>query len=263
MKIVVLLKQTPDTETRVKVAGDGRSVAESEINWIVNPYDEFAVEEALRIKERMGQGEVVVLSLGPERVSSALRSSLAMGADRAVHLHDAALEGGDPLVTARALAAALRKIGFDLILAGKYGVGEDNASVPAMVAELLDLPSVSVVNKIELTEGGARCHRVIEGGVEVIETRLPAVISAQKGLNEPRYASLKGIMAAKKKEIAVWGLTALGLVASEVGSAGAGLEWVKVELPPERAQCRIIDGESVETKVKELVRSLREEAKVV
>jgi electron transfer flavoprotein beta subunit len=263
MKIVVCLKQTPDTETRVKIGPDGRSVAEGEINWVVNPYDEFAVEEALRIKERLGRGEVVVVSLGPDRTASALRSALAMGADRAVLLKDAAFEAGDPLGAARALAAALQKIGFDLILCGKYGVGEDNAAVPAMVAELLGLPSVSVVNKLELGEGRARCHRVIEGGLEVVETSLPCVISAQKGLNEPRYASLKGIMAAKKKEIAVWGAADIGVGASEVGRAGAAIEWVKVELPAPRSECKIIGGESVQAQVKELVRLLREEAKVI
>jgi electron transfer flavoprotein beta subunit len=263
MKIAVCVKQTPDTETRVKVASDGRSVDEEGINWILNPYDEFAVEEALRIKERQGQGEVVLLSLGSERTTSALRSGLAMGADRAVLLSDPSFAGGDFFTTARVLAAALGKVGYDLILCGRYGVGQDNASVPAMIAELLDLPSVSVVNKLELGEGTARCHRVIEGGVEVVETRLPCVISAQKGLNEPRYASLKGIMAAKKKEVTTWGAADLGLSADEVGASGRTLEWARVELPPARAECRIVAGESVEAQVKELVRLLREEAKVI
>ena len=186
-----------------------------------------------------------------------------MGADRAVLLSDAAFAGGDVITTARVLAAALTKVGFDLVLCGKYGVGDDNASVPAMIAELLDLPSVSVVNKLELGQGTARCHRVIEGGVEVVETRLPCVISAQKGLNEPRYASLKGIMAAKKKEIASWGASDLGLSAAEVGAGGRTTEWTRVELPPARGECKIIGGDSVEAKVKELVRLLREEAKVI
>jgi len=263
MKIIVCVKQTPDTETRVKIAPDGRSLLDADVNWIVNPYDEFAVEEGLRIKERKGASEVVVLSLGGERAASALRSALAMGADRGILLKDAAFAGGDAFSTARALAAAIKKEGYDLVLCGKYGVGEDNASVPAMIAELLDVPSVSVVNKLELEEGRARCHRVIEGGEEIVETTLPAVLSAQKGLNEPRYASLKGIMAAKKKEIAVWTASDLGLAPSDVGAAGAGLTWVRVEQPPARQECKIVKGESVPAQVKELVRLLREEAKVI
>jgi electron transfer flavoprotein beta subunit len=196
MKIVVCVKQVPDTETRVRIAPEANAIVESDINWVVSPYDEFAIEEALKIKEARG-GEVVLLTLGPDRVQSALRTGLAMGADRAVHLKDAAFDQADTLGTARALAAAVAKIGgVELILAGQQGMGGDHSQIPGLLAELLDLPQVTVATKLELGDGKAVVEREVEGATEVWEAVLPCVISAQKGLNTPRYASLKGIMAA-------------------------------------------------------------------
>lgn len=259
MKIIVCLKQVPDTETRVKIAPDGIGIAEGEINWIVSPYDEFAVEEALRIKEAKG-GEVVLVSVGPERVQTALRNGLAMGADSAVHVKDPLLDKADPLATARALAAAIRTLApFDLILAGQQGVGGDNGQVPGLLAETLDLPQVTVAVKIELQEGKAMVEREIEGGRETWETSLPAVVSTQKGLNEPRYASLKGIMAAKKKQVQTLDLAALGLTAADVAPR---TEIVSMELPPARPAVRLIEGDPA-VQAKELLRLLHEEAKVI
>jgi electron transfer flavoprotein beta subunit len=259
MKIVVCIKQVPDTETRIRINPEGTGIAEADVNWIVSPYDEFAIEEALRIKEAKG-GEVVLVCLGPDRVQSALRSGLAMGADSGVHLKDPLFDATDTLGTARALAAAVKGLApFDLVLTGQQGVGGDHSQVPGLLAELLDLPQVTVAVKIEIQDGQAVVEREIEGAHETWQTTLPAVVSAQKGLNEPRYASLKGIMAAKKKPIETKDAAALGLDAAALAPATrvAGLE-----LPPARPGVRMIEGDP-ETQASELLRLLHEEAKVI
>jgi electron transfer flavoprotein beta subunit len=258
MKIAVCIKQVPDTETRIRIAPDGQGILESDVNWIVSPYDEFAVEEALRIKEAKG-GEVVLVSLGPDRVQSALRSGLAMGADSALHLKDPLFERTDALGTAWALAIALKPRAPDLILMGQQGVGGDNAQVPGLVAEILDLPQVTMAVKIELHEGKATIEREIEGAHETWDVTLPAVVSAQKGLNEPRYASLKGIMAAKKKLIETKGAADLGLAPERLAPK---TRVVALELPPSRSAVKMIEGDA-DTQVKELLRLLHEEAKVI
>jgi electron transfer flavoprotein beta subunit len=258
MKIAVCVKQVPDTETRVRIAPDGKGIVESDVNWVVSPYDEFAIEEALRIKEKSG-GEVVLVALGPDRVQSALRSGLAMGADAAVHLKDPLFDAADTFGVGRALAAAIKGLGADLVLTGQTGVGGDNGQVPGLVAAFLDLPQVTMAVKMEVQDGKATIEREIEGAHEVWETSLPAVVSAQKGLNEPRYASLKGIMAAKKKPIDTKDAAALGLSAEQLAPK---TEVVAMELPPARAAVRLIEGDA-DTQVKELLRVLHEEAKVI
>ncbi len=250
MKIAVCVKQVPDTETRIRIAADGKGIVDSDVSWVVSPYDEIALEEALRIKEAKG-GEVVLLSLGPDRVVTALRNGLAMGADSAIHLKDPLFDAADTAGTAKALAAALAVLGADLILMGQQGVGGDHSQMPGLLAETLDLPQVTVAVKVEVQDGKARVEREIEGGREVWETSLPAVISAQKGLNEPRYASLKGIMAAKKKPLEVKPVTL------EAG----GLEALDLALPPERKPGRIL-GEGADA-VLALIQALRTEAKVL
>jgi electron transfer flavoprotein beta subunit len=258
MKIIVCVKQVPDTETRVRIGAPG-SIAENDVNWIVSPFDEFAVEEALRLKEANG-GEVVLVSMGPDRVQSALRSGLAMGADSAVHLKDPLFEATDTLGTARVLAAALKTMApFDLVLTGHQGAGGDNGQMPGLLAELLDLPQVTVAVKIAVTGASATVEREVEGARETWETSLPAVISAQKGLNEPRYASLKGIMAAKKKPVEVKDAAALGLDAATLAPKASV---VAMELPPARAAVRMIEGDA-DAQVQELLRLLHEEAKVI
>jgi electron transfer flavoprotein beta subunit len=260
MKIVVCVKQVPDTETRVKIAASGDAISDADVaNWIVSPYDEFAIEEAIRIKEAKG-GEVVLVTVGPERAQSALRTGLAMGADSALHVKDAALDASDTLGVARALAAAIRTVApFDLVLCGQQGVGGDNSQVPGMLAELLDVPQVTVAVKIELQEGSALVEREVDGGRETWETPLPALVSAQKGLNEPRYASLKGIMAAKKKPIQALDAAALGL---DAAALAAKVKVTAMELPPARPAVKMIEGDS-DTQAKELIRLLHEEAKVI
>jgi electron transfer flavoprotein beta subunit len=259
MKLAVCVKQVPDTETRIRIAPDGKGLVESDINWIVSPYDEFAIEEALRQKEKHG-GEVVLISLGPDRVQQALRTGLAMGADSAIHLKDPLFDAADTLGVARALAGAIKTLGaVDVVFLGQQGVGGDNSQVPALLAELLDLPQVTMAVKLELQGGKGTIEREIEGAHETWETSLPCVISAQKGLNEPRYASLKGIMAAKKKQMQALDAKAVGLDAAALQPK---TQLVKLELPAARPGVKLIEGDPA-TQVKELLRLLHEEAKVL
>jgi electron transfer flavoprotein beta subunit len=258
MKIIVCVKQVPDTETRIRIGADGRSIAENDVTWVVSPYDEFAIEEALKIKEAKG-GEVILVTVGPDRAQSALRNGLAMGADSALHLKDPLFEGLDTLGTAWALAAAIKPLSADLVLAGQQGVGGDHSQIPGLLAEILDLPQVTMAVKIEIGEAKATVTREIEGAQETWETTLPAVISAQKGLNEPRYASLKGIMAAKKKSITVQDAAALGLTAEKLAPR---VKVTSLELPPTRQAVKMVTGDP-DSQVKELLRLLHEEAKVL
>lgn len=256
MEIAVLLKQVPATESLIEIAEGGRAIKTDGINWVMNPYDELAVEEALQIRAAAG-GTVTVFSLGPEKAIETLRTALAMGADTAVRIDP---EGTvlDGLATARVLAGELKKASFDLIVAGHRAVDDDNFQVGPAVAEFMDVPHVSMVIHQELLDGRIRCTRTIEGGTLVVEAPLPALITTQRGLNEPRYASLPGIMKAKKKPIDTRRL-------SETGT-DPGAPMVKtlaMRLPPQRKGGRIIDGESPAAKAAALVKALREEAKVL
>ncbi|MBI2846232.1 MAG: electron transfer flavoprotein subunit beta/FixA family protein [Chloroflexi bacterium] len=259
MNIVVCIKQVPDTASVIKVK-DGQIDYEG-LTWVVNPYDEYALEEALRIKEKQGSGKVTLLSLGPERVKEALKTGLAMGADEAVHLKDPAFEGLDSFTTAKVLAAALKKTPFDLIWCGWKGVDADQGVVGISLAELLDLPHVSFVTKVEIAPDGksATLEKEIEGGHEVVETNLPALFTAQKGLNEPRYPTLKGIMAVKSKIIQEWSAVDLGVSTAELEPLA---EVVGASLPPARKVGRMLSGTPQEMAA-ELVRLLHEEANVI
>lgn len=255
MNIVVCLKQTFDTEAKIKLTSDGQ-IDSTGVNLIINPYDEFAVEEALKIKEKLG-GEVVVISVGGDQVQEAIRQALAMGADRAVLVKDPALDPADHSLTAAALAKVLEGISYDLILTGWVAIDDNAAQVPGRLAEKLNLPQVNMAVKIEVADGKAVVHREAEGATEIIEVPLPAVLTAQKGLNEPRYPSLKGIMGAKKKELKIVSAADLGL---EAGSPQVKV--LEYSLPPTRQAGRIIEGEPEEA-AGELARALREEAKAI
>ncbi len=261
MNIIVCIKQVPDTESKIRISKDNKSIDESDINFVVNPFDEYAVEEALRIKEAKG-GEVTLISAGKEKVTAALRTCLAMGADKAILIKEDLFDRSDSLTIARALAATIKTLNFDLILFGKMGVGTDNGQVGPMVAQMLGLPHIGVVVKLELKDGTIVAHREIEGATEVVESMFPAVITAQKGLNEPRYASLKGIMMAKKKEITIKTASESGLQPNEMGEEGAILKVERIAFPPERPAGQIIDGEPAEA-AKKLAKLLREEAQVI
>ena len=261
--IVVLLKQVPDTEAVIQIAEDKTSIKTEDVKWIINPYDEFAVEEALRIKERQGGGKVVIFTAGPDRAVESMRTALAMGADEGVLIDDPAAEGGDALGTARVLAAAIKEIPYDLIIAGMRAVDDDGYQVPAAVAELLGIPQVSMVIREDIRDGKIVCERTVEGGTVVVEAELPALFTTQRGINEPRYASLPGIMKAKKKPLVRKTLADLGIDPSEVGKAGAKSRVRRLSFPPERSPGKIIEGDTQEAKAAELVRLLSEEAKVI
>jgi len=240
MKILVALKQVPDTETTIRLAADGRSLDLGDVKWITSPYDENALEEALRLKEALG-AEVTAVAVGGEKVRPVLQNALALGAQEAVRL--AAEPTDDPLAIAQALAGFARDRGFDLILLGNKGFGGDNSAVGPMLAELLGLAQANVVTRLELLDGRFRAER---------EGALPEVVTAQRGLNEPRYANLKGIMAAKKKTI------------TEVDAVAAAPQVVvaALSLPPARAQGRRLEGAPA-AQAAELLGLLRTEAKLI
>lgn len=260
MKIAVCVKSVPDTEAKINIAGDGVNIDRANVRFITSPYDEFAIEEALRLKEKHG-GETTAFSVGGDEVTEVLRDTLARGIDSAVHIKDAELEDADPLTVAHVLAAAIADGGYDLVLCGQQGVGGDNNQVPSMLAELLDLPQATLVLKLEIAGDKFKAEREIEGAHETVEGSMPALISAQKGLNEPRYPSIKGVMAARRKEIAVKDAAALGL-AGRFARDKRKLVRVKLTTPPERPQGKMIEGDP-ETQARMLAKLLREEAKVI
>ena len=264
MKAVCFVKSVPDTETRVRLAGD--RLDKSEIKYILNPYDEFAVEEAVRKKEAGVVDEVVVISMGPQRAQEAIRSALAMGADRGVHIEDDALDGSDAYVTAKVLVEAFKKEGgvdnFQLLIFGQRAIDGDTWTVPEMFAEMLGIPAVTNIVKLDVEGDKATAVRMVEGGEEVFEVQLPAVFAGRKGLNEPRYPSLPNIMKAKKKPINKYSISDLGLSPEEVGKNGSFTEVLKYELPPPRQAGRKVEGDPEEV-VEELIKFLKEVAQVL
>ena len=249
MNIVVCVKQVPDTEARVQIAGDGKSIETQDINFILNPYDEFAVEQALLTREKLG-GEVTVLSLGGDSAAAAIRTAMAMGADKGILLKTSE-PADDPLQVARAIAREIGPTGVDVVFFGKQAVGHEHGQVGILVTELLAIPGISEVSEIEITENSATGKREIEGGTESFQCSLPAMFTTQKGLNEPRYPSLKGRMAAKKKPLEV----------KEIILGEQLLAIESLNYPPQRERGKIV-GQGAAAAV-ELVRLLREEAKVI
>ncbi len=247
MKIAVCIKRVADSETRVKIGPDGKSIDEGGVKFVLNPYDEFAVEEALTLKG--DTGEVVVVAVGSESSQETIRTALAMGADRGI-----LLKGGpsaDPFAVAQTLAAELAEGGYDIIFFGKLAIDDYNHAVGPMVAELLGLPCVSAITKLTIADGAGTAEREIEGGIEVVAFRLPAVLTTDKGLNEPRYPALRGIMLAKKKPLEV----------KDAEVPSGSVEVLELSLPPERQAGRIV-GEGPDA-VNALIEALRNEAKVL
>lgn len=260
MKIAVCIKAVPDTETKISIASDKKHIETAGVKYITSPYDEFAVEEALKIKEKHG-GEIIGFSLGGSEVIDVLKNCLARGLDNAVHLKDDLFADLDPLSTAICLAAAIQDQQFDIILCGQQGVGGDNNQVPSILAELLNLPQVNLIVKLEIEDNKFKAEREIEGAREVIAGVLPAVFSAQKDLNTPRYPSIKEIMAAKRKEIATKNAQDLG-IANDIAQTKNQVILQELSLPPARPTGRKLEG-TADEQVKQLVRALRNEAKVI
>ena len=251
MKIVVCVKQVPDTETKVVIASDGLSIDPADVKYVMNPYDEFAVEEALKLKEAAGEGEVIVLTLGNESAQPVMRTAMAMGADSGVLLKAENAALADGLAIARVLAAEIKEMGADLILAGKIAIDGYGHQVATMLGELLDLPVLPTAKSLVIDEGLATIQRDIEGGKETVTAKLPCVITAEKGLNDPRYPALKGIMQAKRKPLEV----------KDVTLDTAGVEILEMSYPPKKPEGRIV-GEGPEAAA-ELVKLLRDEAQVI
>jgi len=264
MKIAVCIKQVPDTEARLRLNKQGTWIEEDDLPFVINESDECALEEALQIREK-SSGEVVVFSLGPERVREALRKGLALGADRAVHLHDPAFALGDPMATSRALAAAVGRESFDLVLTGSQSDDLGWGVTASLLAARLGLPHAWLVMGIQVEDGGgsARVVREMEAGKnEIFRLRLPAVLEVQAGINHPRYASLKGIMQAKRKEIASLSRADLNLAEADSGAAGSRVEILGVDLPRAGRGARILEGDAATT-TSQLVELLRGEARVL
>lgn len=250
MKIAVCLKRVPDMDVRFKIAPGGKSVDETGLKFDISDFDGYAVEAALQIKEKDNAGEVVVISLGGDVVQETLRKAMSMGADRAVHLkHDGAVV--DSFAIASALAAELKDGGYDLVMFGRMSIDTAHGAVGLMVAEQLGLPCVTAISKLEFAGTTAKMRRELEGAYELVECALPAVVTIDEGIARPRYPSLKGIMAAKKKP----------LETKPAQLAEQRLALDSFSLPPERSGGRII-GEGPAA-VPELIRLLKEEAKVL
>lgn len=259
MKILVLVKSVPDTETKVKLGAGGKSLDDAEFKYMVNPYDEFAIEEAVRTQEKQG-GESVVVSVGASRCQEAIRKALAMGIDRGVWVNTEGHAGElDSLAVSKVIAAIVKQESPDVVFAGQMAIDDYSSHVGPMVAELCGMPCIQVATKIEWKDGskGARVEREVEGGmVEVYDVRAPMVIGAQKSLNEPRFPSLPGIMKAKKKPLAEKKI-------AEFPPGAAVVETLQWSLPADKAPGKVFKGEPVEQMVAKVVGLLRSEAKVL
>jgi electron transfer flavoprotein beta subunit len=262
MNLVACVKQVPSSEARIQIAADGRSIDRTNVEFVINPYDEYAIEEGLRIREKFG-GTLTVITIGPQKAEEALRTALALGADRALIIKDEALLGGDCHSIARILAEVIRPLSADLVLCGKSTIDLDDHGVGVALAEILALPHVSIVSRIEwMDDKRIRAVREIEGATEVAEVTIPAVLTANKGLNEPRYPSLPGIMKAKKKPIEEVSSEQLGLDKSTMGEQGSRVEITALEPPPMRSEGKKLAGDPRES-VMTVLRALREERKIL
>ncbi|MBO0888703.1 electron transfer flavoprotein subunit beta/FixA family protein [Candidatus Bathyarchaeota archaeon] len=249
MKIIVCLRRVPDTAARIRIAADGKSIDTSDVEFVINPYEEYALEQGVQLKEKHG-GEVTVLTVGPEKSTQVIMKALALGADKAIHLRTEELQV-DPGSIAGTIAEELKGHEFDVLLFGKKGVDDDNQQLGQMVGELLTIPCITQIVKLELSNGKATAHREVEGGALVVETTLPAAFTAEKDLTVPRYASLRELVAAKKKPIAV----------KDVKLKPPLLEIVSIQNPPPRPPGKVV-GKGIEA-VPVLVKLLHEEAKVI
>lgn len=259
MKIAVCVKQVPDSETRITLKEPAAELDESGFTRVLNPYDQFAVEEAVRIKERTEGCEVTAITIGPDRVKESIKKDcLAVGCDKAIIIDDPALADLDEAGTAKVLAAALKRDEYDLILCGLKAIDGDGGQVGILVAEELEIGHVSVVTHLELGDGDLTATRDIEGGQEIVGASLPALITCQKGLNEPRLPSLPNIMKAGAKPMETLTCADLG-----IEPPAAMVTYKTYSPPPPRAECKLVEADDPAAAAKELARLLREEAKVI
>lgn len=259
MNIYVFVKQVPDTEARIRVNSQGNGIVTDEITFMDSPYDEYAVEEAIKTAENNPGSTVTAVTIGPDRSVSLLRDDLAKGVNEAVHIKTDEFGDNDALTTAKIIAAFLKDKQYDLIFFGNKAYGSDNSLVPSMAASLLNIPILNVVVKLKIDGKKAAAERQVEGMTETVEAQMPCAISAQKGLNEPRIKSLKGIMAAKKKEIPVITPDQLGL---DSKSLAKGLNLIKMTPPQLKSKGKIVESEP-EVAAKELADYLKNELKLI
>lgn len=267
MDIIVLMKQVPDTEAPVEIAESKDCLDTEDLKWAINPYDEFALEEALLIKEAGDDVTVTAVTVGPDRVSEAIRVAYAMGVDNAIHINDEYDEeqfgAVDAYTTSKIIAKVLEDTPHDLIIAGNRGVDDDNYQVPAFVAKMRNIPMINLVTSQKIEGSEIICEQAIDGGTATVKAALPAIITANKGLNEPRYPAFRAIMKAKKKKVDERELEDIGFDPEELGAAGAKVKIRSLEFPAERAEGKRIEGSNAAEKAKELVRLLKEEANVI
>jgi electron transfer flavoprotein beta subunit len=242
MNIVVLVKQVPDTSAERKLKPADNTLDRESVDAVINEIDEFAIEEGLRLKESHG-GEVTILTVGPERATESIRKALSMGADKAVHVSDPAIHGSDAIQTAKIIAKALGTLEFDVVIAGSEATDTRVSVVPALLAEALSVPQLSHARKVTIEGSGVTIERLSESGYDVVQAPTPAVISVVEKINEPRYPSFKGIMAAKSKPVQTLTVADLGLGADEVGLANATTQVVSFEVAPPRQKGEIVKDE--------------------
>lgn len=263
MNIIVFLKQVADTEARIFIKSDQNSL-EIENKYNMNFFDEFAVEEAIQIKEKLKDTQVTVCTYGPKRAIEALRTAIAMGADKAVLLSGEGLEYDDPLTVSKVLAAFATSEGFDLILCGRQAIDDENATIGGMAAEFLGIPHVSAIVSLDVAEGKqVMVESEVEGGKERVQVQLPALLTTQKGLNTPRVPLITGVMKAMKAVIPTVDPTTLGLQREDIEPHASSLRVLTYETPRQRPPVKILEGETAEEKVQNLIKALREQARVL
>jgi len=263
VNILVFIKQVADTEARIIIKGDQKSL-EIENKYNINFFDEVAIEEAIRIKERIKDSQVTICTYGTKKAVEALRTAIAMGADRAFLLDNTNLENHDPLIIAKILSSFAKTEGFDLILCGRQAIDDENANIGAITAEFLGIPHVSAILKLEIMdEKKVRVESELEGGREVVEVQLPALLTTQKGLNEPRVPLITGVMKAMKAAIPSIDPCSLGIAKEDINTDASRVIVLSYEPPKKRPPVKIIEGETPEEKVKNLMKVLKEEAKAI
>jgi electron transfer flavoprotein beta subunit len=263
VNILVFIKQVADTEARIIIGGDNKTL-EIENKYAVNFFDEFAIEEAIKIKEKIKGSTITICTYGPQRATEALRTAIAMGADRAFLIDSANYESDDPLVVAEILAAFAKKEGFDCILCGRQAMDDENANIGAMTAEFLDIPHANRITKLDVLEGGkVRVESEIEGGKRVLDITLPVLLTTQKGLNEPRVPLMTGVMRAMKTEIIKIDPASLDVPKETLEKTASKTVVFSYEAPPQRPPVKIVDGETPEEKAKALIKALRDDAKII